>query len=323
MTKRTGAVLTLMVALVGGGCAAEVDQLEGEDLQLARQDYVNSINGLPKVKGITTIAGKTVINGLKTVNGVRTVNGLTLTNGLKTVNGVRTVNGIKTVNGVRTVNGLAVVEPDGLFSRTTGLMASNEGIITAKYMVRCALPATKSVQVKDYTGALITLTGEVGLAPTWDVDQCDKTCQEKLSACLMAFTNGTGNHVNVALAAHDTVIKTGAPWGWSQEAAFFGNLFFGSDEAEKGGAFYCLGEQSWDANSGILQSGYVPRFCQGYESGQCPFDMAFDACSSFLARNACQESYGAMKNCKDDTGRAWSYALTTYVEHIDEVWGLL
>jgi hypothetical protein len=184
--------------------------------------------------------------------------------------------------------------------------------------VRCALPAGASIAVKDYTGAVVTLTGEVGLAPQWEGDQCDKACQEKISACLMALTNGSGKHINVSMAAHDSVLRTGKPFGWDQEAAFFGNLFFASNEPEMGGAFYCLGEAAYNSNTGIIQGGYVPRSCQGYAAGECPFEMAHQACNSFLARNACRESYGAMKDCKDDTNRSWSYAITTYLSHVDE-----
>jgi hypothetical protein len=158
----------------------------------------------------------------------------------------------------------------------------------------------------------------MGLAPQWETGQCDKACQEKISACMMAFTNGTGNHIDIAMSAHDSVIGTGKPSGWDQEAAFYGNLFWASNDPEKGGAFFCMGEETYDANSGWFQSNFVPRFCQGYPSGACPFEQSFQSCDSLGASKACSESSGAMRNCKDDTNRGWSYAITTYIREIDE-----
>jgi hypothetical protein len=310
--------LPALLVLAATGCAAEVADLEGDlELQEERQAYVNSINGLRAVNGLRTINGLRVANGLRTVNGLRVVNGLSTNNGLRTVNGLRVVNGLRTVNGYSTVNGYPVNAPDGLLSKSTGMMASNDGIVTAKYLVRCALPAGKSIAIKDYTGATVSLAGELGLAPTWETGTCDKACQERITACLMAFSNGTGNNVSVSMSAHDTVLKTSHPSGWKQEAAFYGNIFFGSDEPEKGGAFYCMGDATYDANSGWFQSGYVPRFCQGYANqDDCPFQKSYEACDYSFTRDACTESYGAMKYCKDNSGRAWSYAITTYLPDI-------
>jgi hypothetical protein len=221
-----------------------------------------------------------------------------------------------------------VVEPDGLFSRTTGLMKSDDGIATAKYLVRCALKSDKSLSVKDYTGTVVTMWGELGLANTWDTEPCDKACQEKLSACMLAFTNGTGQHINVVMAANDTVLGPGAPAGWDQEGAFFGNIFFGSDEAEKGGAFWCAGKATVSSHIGWIQPNDTPRFCEGYPADDCPYEMAFQTCDIdyLLATDACTESgipgIGTMSGCKDDSLRSWSYAITTFLDNIDEgYWG--
>ena len=82
------------------------------------------------------------------------------------------------------------------------MMSSDAGIATAKYLVRCALPANDTPTVKDYTGALIRLDGEIGLAPKWKTGFCGKDCMERVSACLMALINARGEHVPMELSAN-------------------------------------------------------------------------------------------------------------------------
>ncbi|MFM2417684.1 MAG: hypothetical protein RL385_2407, partial [Pseudomonadota bacterium] len=147
----------IIAASMGVGCAA-APVTEDAELNAERQEFVASINGMK------------TINGLTTKNGLKTVNGLTTKNGLKTINGLMTINGLKTMNGLATINGLSVDcadrtagvdctgTPDGLLSADTGLMSSDDGIITAKYLVRCALPKGQSLRIQDYTGGLVTLT---------------------------------------------------------------------------------------------------------------------------------------------------------------------
>lgn len=194
-------------------------------------------------------------------------------------------------------------------------MSSDEGIATAKYVVRCAIPASDGISVVDYTGSLITFYGEIGLAPEWADGQCGTDCQQKVSACLMAFTNGTGEHVDIAMSAHMPEIGDDSPRGWDQEAAFFGNIFFGSNDPEASGAYYCWGDETQNSNTGVNMAYYVPRFCQGYEDGECPFTMAGDSCDR-TGREARVDDDDAMKDCEDDDGRSWPFAVTTYVEEI-------
>ena len=79
--------------------------------------------------------------------------------------------------------------------------------------------------------------GQLGLAPEWKSGACGTTCQENISACLMAHVNTSGAHYPL------WVIGPQASLGWGRsnarpfiEAAFFGNLFSSPPKA-----YYCNG----------------------------------------------------------------------------------
>lgn len=319
-------IIALAAGCLLAACATDSGGGEEDDPELnaVRQEAVSTINGLP------------TINGLRTLNGLMTLNGLTTVNGLRTMNGMRTMNGLRTMNGMRTMNGLTVDctgltagktcsgEPDGLLDDRTGLMSSDSGIATAKYLIRCALPANDSLRIKDYTGGLVSLTGEMGLAPEWKDGQCDTTCQEKISACLMAFTNGDGVHVDIEMAAPFT-IGTSHTYKY-QEASFFGNVFI-----DKPQAFFCVGKDY--AQNGPSIKLLEERACTGYneKNGSCPYVRA-GYCESAISfdrdddtvtgDNKCSYSFGSetAKSCKDGTntgsglnpGKTWNYPITTF-----------
>jgi hypothetical protein len=264
---------------------------------------------------------------LTTVNGLKSVNGLKATNGLTTINGFKSMNGLKTMNGLKSTNGLSVDctgktagvsctgEPDGLMSNDTGLMASDAGIMTAKYVVRCALPGSTSIRVKDYKGALITLTGEIGFAPEWADGQCSTTCEEKVSACLMSLTNSSGNHIDVELSAPFTV-GTGHDYPY-QEAAFYGNVFSSPPQAS-----FAIGKDYAGFNiAGINLGAVANRLCAAVTNllgaNACPYipagNMNFSITDPLgLTTNKCSSSDGAATKCKDKSGKTWNYPITTY-----------
>jgi len=205
------------------------------------------------------------------------------------------------------------------------MMASDNGIMTAKYLIRCALPKTDSLRIKDYTGGLVVLTGEMNLAPEWKDGQCDTNCQEKISACLMAFTNGDGEHVDVELA-NAGVLGTGHSYPY-QEASFYGNLFL-----EPPQAFYCVGKDF--SQNGLHITLLEDRSCEGYNStnGSCPYRRAGyceNAFSLSLSDNTlsgdrkCSYGLGSQtaKSCKDSSGgtlsllssgKTWNNPITTF-----------
>jgi hypothetical protein len=294
-----------------------------EDLELnrIRQEAVASINGLISVNGLTSVNGLISVNGLTSVNGLRSVNGLVSVNGLRSVNGLLSVNGLSVDCTGKTAGVSCTGEPDGLLDNATGLMSSDAGIATAKYLMRCALPKGDSIRIKDYTGGLVSLSGELGLATAWKDGQCDETCQQKISACLMAFTNGDGAHVEVELAASYT-LGTGHTYPY-QEAAFYGNLFSPTPKA-----FYCVGKDY--ALNGVSIKNLETRACTGYNAqtgGSCPYVRAGycnNAVSLNLADNTltgdskCNFGFGTQTatSCKDTStsllAKSWAYPITTF-----------
>jgi len=274
------------------------------------------------------VNGLKTVNGLTTLNGLKTINGLTTINGLKTINGLITINGLTTINGLASINGLSVDctgktpgvsctgIPDGVLSAGTGMMASDEGVATAKYLVRCALSAGDGVRVKDYTGATITLNGELGLAPSWKSGDCDQTCQERLSACLMALTNGAGDHVDVELSAINMPLGGGHSTAFKyQEAAFYGNLF-----ADPPVANYCIGKDFAGLNIlGLNVLAADQRACSGYwtlfgDTG-CPYKKTGDCNASLLDWNMkCENVGGTMTKCEPPGSNARTFLnpITTY-----------
>jgi len=311
--SRNTALAALTGLIFSAGCAAGSE--EDPVLNSSRQSIVDSINGLR------------TINGLTTINGLRTINGLTTINGLKTINGLTTINGLRTINGLKTINGLSVDctgltagvdctgEPDGLMSASTGLMSTDDGIITAKYLVRCALPNTASLRIKDYTGGLVSLAGEAGLAPEWADGQCSTACEEKVSACLMALTNGHVDHVAVELSAPFTLGSGHSSAYKYQEAVFYGNVF---SSPPKGN--FSVGSDYAGLNLLGLSIGVVDdRLCSSWDqqTNQCPYSHVGDANFQLLdplglTSNKCTMSGGSATKCRDKSGTTWNYPITTY-----------
>jgi len=154
--------------------------------------------------------------------------------------------GIRVMNGMKAWNGLAAGGGDGLgggvealgaLARGGGLAATAEQRETFGYLVRCALPAGRSIAVTDANGGVHSFSGQVGLAPEWEAAACGPTCQRWVSACLLSLINTTGEHRPIWMAASHAAIG----WGRNgdlpiQEGAFFGNLF-----ASPPAAHYCAG----------------------------------------------------------------------------------
>ena len=316
-----------LTAAIGCGAGA----IDGEDdtpaTDVVEQAFIRTNNGMR------------AINGLRSRNGLISVNGLSTENGLTTVNGMRALNGLRTRNGRHTRNGLSIDcanqalgescsgDPDGLLDAERGLMSTEDGVETASYVIRCALPATDSIRVLNYEGELTTLTGELGLAPQWKDNPCDATCQERVSACLMALTNGDGAHIELELSAPFTLgigHSSGFPY---QEASFFGNVF--SDPPQ---AYYCVGKDY--ASSGFQVRLLETRACEGYNlrDGSCPYVWAGYCGNAFSLDPDDQTLFGDNRcrftstrsffrtgdtavSCQDATGsdaKTWQNPITTF-----------
>lgn len=173
-----------------------------------------------------------------------TENGLSLSNGLSLANGLSLSNGLSLANGL---------------SLSNGLMTTSTGRTQMSYIVRCALPASSSVTMRDQYGKSYTYTGLVGMAPQWETGACDQNCQENVSACLLAHVNTAGIHVPLWIVTQNSSVGWGQdPEFPNQEAAFFGNVFqagaHGTDPTHVP-LYYCTGSK-WNvaAPSGRIGS---------------------------------------------------------------------
>jgi len=332
--------------------------VQDDGTEAADQNYEDIDNGIK------------LANGLKLGNGIKLSNGLKLGNGVKLANGVETVNGIKLANGVKLANGLVVDcsggltpgvdctgQADGLFSSTTGLLSASQndaagtgnGIQTAQYIVKCALPAGTSVSLLDYTGTLQTFPGLAGLAPGFEYDGCDSVCEEKISACLIALTNGAGNHVNIEMSswyvnadgvagtADDNLLTIGTGHGpnfTKQEIAAFGNLFTNPPSAN-----YCSGSGMSSGTAWNPIGAVEERLCgpgsnawtnckTAYKKSgvTCGSDSGFDWMPGATKRCSFPTTVthpwpwqtvtvvsDTASSCKDVNNKVWNYPITTFV----------
>jgi len=172
---------------------------------------------------------------LATTNGLSLINGLSLTNGLSG-NGL-SGNGLSG-NGL-SGNGLIMdaLNSSTALSSSSTLMNDASGRTLVSYMVKCALPSGHSITKKDKNGVSYNYPGLIGTASEWETSGCNTTCQERMSACLMAHVNTSGVHIPIWLDSEGAI-----GWGQStsfpyQEGSFFGNIFVSPPVAQ-----YCNGK---------------------------------------------------------------------------------
>src|SRR6185503_5847151 len=149
------------------------------------------------------------INGL---NGLNAANGLTAANGLMAANGLSAANGLIGLNGLSAAN---------------GLMTTDGGRKTIAYLVKCALASNDTLVKQDQYGASFTFQGGLNLCPAWKTGgvASNRTCQNMLSACLMAHINTSGVHVPLWLDSESQQIGWGTSSSYPmQEGTFFGNV---------------------------------------------------------------------------------------------------
>ena len=143
-----------------------------------------------------------------------------------------------TMNGLSTVNGL---------SSTTGLMTT-DGRPRRSSSTWSGAPTrrARAWSSRTSTAARTRSRARIGVAPEAINGPCDLDCQERISACMLAHVNNSGQHISIWLVGPDT----GIGWGVSphfpyQEGAFFGNIF-----ASPWQGYYCAGKD--------MASGEVP-----------------------------------------------------------------
>jgi hypothetical protein len=183
-----------------------------------------------------------------------------------------------------------------------------------KYTARCALRGDQELETpKGPDGTTFKFKGALGLAPEWREGKCDSACQERVSSCLAALTNQTGDHVNLTLMSAAPSLKDemgpsendlGYPF---QEGAFFGNVFAGE-------AYVCRGR---DADKGAQLKRFcalAPAFCSGIatfaDAGSCT-----DSCQMSCTTLSDGTERCAAVSCRDPKGHVWAHPITTYLRN--------
>jgi len=182
-----------------------------------------------------------------------------------------------------------------------------------KYTARCALRADQELEAPaGPNGDKLKFKGALGLAPEWREGKCDGACQEKVSSCLAALTNQTGDHVQLSmLSAAPSLAAMSAsendlPYPF-QEGAFFGNVFTGE-------AYVCRGR---DADKGAQLKRFcalTPGLCTGltnfFDAGSCE-----QSCQMSCKQLSDGTSRCAAVSCRDPKGHLWNHPITTYLRN--------
>jgi hypothetical protein len=195
----------------------------------------------------------------------------------------------------------------------TDLRLTPQQAMLWKYTARCALRADQELEAPvGSTGEKLKFKGLLGLAPEWREGKCDGACQEKVSSCLAALTNQTGDHVQISMLSAAPSLATMSandndlayPF---QEGAFFGNVFSGE-------AYVCRGR---DAEKGEQ----LKRFCAlapGLCSGLANFSgagLCEESCQMSCTKLTDGTSRCAAVSCRDPKGRLWTHPITTYLRN--------
>ena len=96
-----------------------------------------------------------------------------------------------------------------------------------EYVVSCALPTGRSVTFTQ-AGVSYTFAGWLGVAPEWEGQRCDGSCQRWVSACVLARLNKLGVHRQISIRGANPALAI-TPHELVdfpvREATYYGNLF--------------------------------------------------------------------------------------------------
>jgi len=175
--------------------------------------------------------------------------------------------GGRTGGGDWIMNGLADPSVSGLnpafaLSTPQGLNGSGwlddvdkKGEEVLRYIVECALDEGDSISVsKNGTNNSKnkTLHGALGLAPEWKNGPCNESCQQWVSACLLARTNESGDEVEIFVEGDHATLGFGTEPSFPMyEGTFFGNVF-----TDPGSKYACRGSAE-----GVTAAEQQGRFC--------------------------------------------------------------
>ena len=294
-------------------CAASCAEM-GPDAGASQDDAVMSENGF-SMNGFS-------MNGLSSANGF-SMNGLS-SNGFS-MNGF-SMNGFS-MNGLAyngfSMNGFSMngLETVGGLSSTSGLMTTPGGREVIKYLVKVAYPAGSRLTAQDnmVPPNSYTFEGGLGVAPELEFGTgatgCDATCQEKVSAAMLAHVNNAGVHVGIWLVGPDA----GIGWGSSpnypyKEAGYFGNLFTGGMVGN-----YCSGK---DMGSGDAMGRMGSPFGNNGAVLTSPYGWQYEGATSqnvpaYCSTGGCTTQNEGYASCPDPTGATtghpvWNHVVTVW-----------
>ncbi len=112
---------------------------------------------------------------------------------------------------------------------TSAALADADSREVLEYVVSCALPAGKKVDVT-VGGVAYSFPGSLGLAPQWEQPggTCNASCQEWVSSCVIARLDYLGEYVPISLRGSMSVLAA-TPLETAAysvaEGAYYGNIF--------------------------------------------------------------------------------------------------
>jgi hypothetical protein len=97
------------------------------------------------------------------------------------------------------------------------------------YIVGCALPVGNQINLT-VSGVAYSFPGELGIASSWGQSSgtCNTSCQEAVSACVLARLDYLGNYVAISLRGSSAALDASASEMASYpvaEGAYYGNIF--------------------------------------------------------------------------------------------------
>jgi hypothetical protein len=251
-------------------------------------------------------------NGIFLDNGLNLANGMNLGNGTILHNGMNLGNGVDLANGMNLGNGIyAPPAGSGLEQWIDVEPAMRKKIL--RYLVECALPAGAEVSLT-YRGQSESFRGIAGLGPSLRAGLMTEDDQQRVTACMLARVNGTGQTVQINMfgpmgagSGFETDGVGDAPFT-VLEAAFYGNLFAATPRAfacqEEGYSLAdmrsCRDAGGGEADCGVIDFAYVP--CSGYIGDPRMCGEAFTGGNGWQYYEDCWAG-----------GMSWHYVLTTYL----------
>ena len=272
---------------------------------------------------VTADIGETDDPGLDEIefaadNGIFLDNGFNLPNGMNLGNGTLLHNGMNLGNGLDLGNGItgpyyAPPAGSGLEQWIDVDPPMRKKVL--RYLVECALPSGVAVQLL-YRGQLETLgRGVAALGPSLQAGQMNVVDQERVTACMLARVNGTGQTVQIDMfgpMGTGSGFETATAYDGAfpvLEAAFFGNLF-----SSRPRAFACRGADRGladmrscrDLGDGAADCGVIE-----FVTVECD-DYIGDPLLCETAETSGADSRTYYQDCRAG-GHIWERVLTTYL----------